>query len=103
MGDVSREANCSSKEFETASCNRVSPVALRLQKGAKILKDTDLSELCLPETVSMAFADPDDLLHFEVQVAPDEGTDGWMNIRNLQKRKVHFRIQSARNLSIRSA
>ncbi|KAG9645650.1 hypothetical protein KCU64_g10577, partial [Aureobasidium melanogenum] len=48
-----------------AKKKKVTAAQLRVQK--------DLSELSLGSTMTTTFPDPDDILHFSLTIAPDEG------------------------------
>ena len=41
--------------------------------GAQLRIQKDINDLELPKTCKTKFADPDDLLNFEVKISPDEG------------------------------
>ncbi|TGZ84790.1 putative NEDD8 conjugating enzyme [Ascodesmis nigricans] len=60
-----REQQAANKTEGTAKKTRATAAQLRAQR--------DISELSLPSTISLTFPDPDDILHFEATITPDDG------------------------------
>jgi len=57
---------------------KISAAQIRVQKGSppsrSLLIFADITELSLPNTMRMAFPNPDDLLNFTLTIEPDEGS-----------------------------